>query len=65
MSSSLTLRKIYRSPVILAAITFAGLLFALFGDGIWDEISWAALAIPLLVVIWKIANRNETTHIRF
>jgi hypothetical protein len=46
-------RKIYGSAAILATITVGGLLSALFGDGIWDELSWVALAIPLVVIVWK------------
>jgi hypothetical protein len=43
-------REIYQWPVALACITLCGLLFALFGDGIWDAASWMLLAVPLIVV---------------
>lgn len=51
-----TLRKIYRVPLILSLITLAGLLSALWGDGLWDAFSWIALAVPLLVIGWKYAR---------
>lgn len=50
---TLPFRKIYGPAILLAVITAYGLLSALFGDGIWDELSWVALAIPLLVIAWK------------
>lgn len=64
MSVSYPFRKIYGSASILAAITFVGLLFGLFGDGVWDEISWIALVIPLLVLVWKIASGDRRSQIR-
>lgn len=53
MSHSLPFRKVYRPAMILAFITLFGLFSALFGDGVWDELSWFALAIPLAVIAWK------------
>lgn len=54
MSTPNSFRKVYGSASALAAITAAGLLLALFGDGIWDAMSWGALAVPLFVIVWKI-----------
>jgi hypothetical protein len=45
--------KIYGPALVLAVITLYGLLSALFGDGVWDELSWGALAIPLVVIVWS------------
>jgi hypothetical protein len=53
MSHSLSVRKVYGPAIVLASITVSGLLSALFGDGIWDKLSWIALAIPLAVIMWK------------
>jgi membrane protein implicated in regulation of membrane protease activity len=50
---SSSFRRIYGTAIILAAVTVAGLLSALFGDGIWNELSWVALSIPLIVILWK------------
>lgn len=46
--------QIYRWPFVIAIIIMAGLLFALFGDGIWDAASWVLLAIPLGVIVSKL-----------
>jgi hypothetical protein len=53
MSQAFSFRKVYGAPCILAAITAYGLLSALLGDGLWDELSWIALAIPLVVIARK------------
>ena len=47
---SYSLTRTYKGPAIVAIIIFAGLLFALFGDGLWDAVSWLLLTIPLLVL---------------
>ena len=59
MNTHNSLRKIYGSASVLAAITGAGLLSALFGDGLWDEVSWVALAVPLFVIVWKITGSRR------
>ncbi len=53
MSQSHSFRKVYGPALILAAVTICGLLSALLGDGIWDELSWTVLALPLAVIVWK------------
>ncbi len=43
---------VWRWPVILAALSVFGLLSALLGQGgIWWVFSWAALAMPLAVIV--------------
>ncbi|WP_438276358.1 hypothetical protein [Nitrobacter sp.] len=45
--------RIWRWPTAIAASSVFGLLSALLGQGgIWWALSWAALAIPLLVAVW-------------
>jgi hypothetical protein len=44
--------RVYGMPILLAVITLSGLLFALFGDGLWDAASWIILALPLLILLW-------------
>lgn len=40
-------------PAALALLTLFGLLSALLGEGgIWWVLSWIALGIPLLTVVW-------------
>ncbi len=59
MNTHNSFRKIYGSASVLAALTGAGLLSGLFGDGLWDAASWVALAVPLFVVLWKIARSRR------
>lgn len=44
--------------MIFAVIAF-GLVSALLGDGIWDQASWLALAMPLAVIAFCIFRRSE------
>jgi hypothetical protein len=44
-----SLWAVFRWPMVLAAISGAGLLAALLGDGPWDALSWAALAVPAAI----------------
>lgn len=43
---------VWRIPIFLAALIVFGLLSALFGTGVWHVLSWAALALPLVVIAW-------------
>lgn len=51
--------QIWRMPLALGLFTAFGLGAALLGDGIWDVLSWVALAIPALVIIWHIARSQS------
>ena len=42
-----TVRQIFTWPVVVAILSVVGLLSALLGDGIWDGVSWAVLAVPV------------------
>ncbi len=53
MNHPFPFRKVYGPALALAVITLYGLLSALFGDGVWDELSWVALSIPLAVIVLK------------
>lgn len=44
-----SLWAVFRWPAALAAVSCAGLLAALIGDGTWDALSWAALAVPVAI----------------
>lgn len=59
MSQTYSYRKVYGAATVIAAITIAGLLFALFGDGLWDEVSWCLLAVPLAVLLWKLTTKQQ------
>ena len=56
MNPTFSFRKVYGTASVLATVTALGLIVALFGDGICDAASWAALVIPLIVIVWKIAS---------
>lgn len=51
--------EIYRWPFLLAIIIMAGLLSALFGDGIWNGLSWLLLAIPLLLIVARLFSSRR------
>jgi hypothetical protein len=44
-----SVRDIFKWPLVIAVLSTVGLLSALLGDGIWDGLSWVALAIPVLL----------------
>ena len=54
-------RQIFLAPLVLAVVTIAGLIFALVGDGMWDAVSWLALAVPLAVTAWYIRPGRSRT----
>jgi hypothetical protein len=44
----------FRTPMLLALVSAIGLLSALFADGVWDVLSWAALGTPVAVIAWYV-----------
>lgn len=52
MTAPLSTRQIWVMPAILALVSALGLISALLGDGIWDVLSWLALAVPVIVIVW-------------
>ncbi|OYW71441.1 MAG: hypothetical protein B7Z37_27775 [Verrucomicrobia bacterium 12-59-8] len=47
-------------PGLLALTTFTGLILALVAEGIWDWLSWALEALPVLIVLiyWNTRPRR-------
>jgi hypothetical protein len=43
--------QVFRVPLLAGLIGAAGLAFALFGDGIWDALSWVALSVPVALAL--------------
>jgi hypothetical protein len=41
-----SLAQIFAIPTLVGIASLGGLVFALVGDGAWDALSWAALALP-------------------
>lgn len=50
---------IWRTPLILAALTLFALIIALVKTGIWHWAAWAALATPIVVSIWHSLARKK------
>lgn len=45
------LARVFAVPIVLALLTFVGLLAALFGGpGIYEWVSWVALTAPVLLI---------------
>ena len=57
-----SLAQIFLAPAAIAGIVAIGLISALLGDGIWDQASWIALAVPLAIVAFYVRRcvRQET-----
>lgn len=52
--------RIWRWPLVLAAVILFGLASALLGEGgLWWALSWLALAIPLVVILIGILRRRR------
>ena len=47
MSAGLGRARIWLPPVAFWSATAVGLLSALVADGVWDALSWVALAAPV------------------
>lgn len=46
------IRSTFATPLILAAASLFGLVFALTGDGVRDAIACVALVLPVISVAW-------------
>jgi hypothetical protein len=51
------LRAILAAPLAIFLATAAGLAAALLGDGLWHWLSWALLAIPIVVIAAALMKR--------
>lgn len=48
---ALTPLQIWRMPMLLGLSSACGLVAGLLGDGLFDALSWPALAVPALVAL--------------
>jgi hypothetical protein len=46
--------RIFAVPALLAVLIAVGLTSGVLGDGIWDVISWIALAVPIAVIVFHV-----------
>lgn len=53
-----TTRQIFAVPLVLAILSIIGLVSALVGDGMWDGLSWIALAIPIALCGYFLLKRS-------
>jgi hypothetical protein len=60
MKPSTPFRRVWLAPLVIAFFTAGGLFTALLGDGVWNTLSWIALAIPVASAIW-IFSRHDAT----
>lgn len=54
-----SLGAIFALPVALAVLSLIGLVSALAGDGFSDAISWVALLMPGVAVVWAMKVRRS------
>lgn len=57
MTRALSAYDIWKMPVVLTVTSALGLLSALLGDGIWDMVSWGALALPITIIAWQVGGK--------
>ena len=50
--------QIFAIPMVLGVLSIVGLISALVGDGLWDGLSWATLAIPILLCGYFLLKRS-------
>lgn len=48
--------QIFLAPAVISVVIAFGLVSALLGDGIWDQASWLALAVPLAVIAYYVGR---------
>jgi hypothetical protein len=53
-----SLLQIFAAPSLLALATGIGLLSALLGDGVWDVVSWLAIALPIGAIMRCVYRRG-------
>ncbi|WP_159979685.1 MULTISPECIES: hypothetical protein [unclassified Novosphingobium] len=54
-----SLRQVFAVPMTLAVLSLVGLIAALTGDGQRDVLSWIALGVPVLAVVWAMKFRRS------
>jgi hypothetical protein len=55
----LSLRQVFAAPLAIAILSGIGLISALLGDHIWDVLSWLALTVPVVVILWYWLRRPQ------
>jgi uncharacterized membrane protein len=60
MSGSYKFWFVWRAPLVILVLTVFGLLAALLGTEAWHWASWAALAVPLIVILYYTLRPSRT-----
>lgn len=62
--ASHTTAQIFAAPLAIGAVTALGLTTALLGDGLWDWMSWIALALPVVVAVvyWRLGAMRTNSR---
>jgi hypothetical protein len=53
-----SLWEVFATPLVMGVLSLIGLVSALAGDGVADWLSWVALAVPALTVVWAMRRRR-------
>jgi hypothetical protein len=56
--------RVWRAPLVLAAVSAVGLTSALLADGLGDVLAWLTLAAPVAVVGWCAVPSVQRRYIR-
>ena len=51
--------SVFAWPIALGILGLIGLASALIGDDVWDALSWAALGVPIPIIIWHVARAKR------
>jgi hypothetical protein len=51
--------RIFAMPLLIGVLSLIGLVAALVGDGLWNALSWIALAIPIALCGYFLLRRRQ------
>lgn len=54
------IRSTFAIPALLALLSLFGLVVALTGEGWRDQLSWAALFVPIASVLWAFGRQTSS-----
>ena len=52
------MRRVFLWPALIFAVSLSGLIAALIGDGAWDAMGWAGVALPVAAIAWGWRRRS-------
>ena len=58
---SQSLWTVFRWPLLIGLLSIIGLISALVGDGFLDLVSWASLAVPVVISFYKLRDRHSAS----